>query len=1658
MKYSYKIFRILGKGALVLLVLFLFISILIQFPSVQTWVVQKITTNLSQTLATKVEIEKVNIKFFKTVSLQNIYIEDQQQDTLVFAEELDASIGLFSIIQGAIHLDQISLKNAKINIHRSLDDSLFNYQFIVDAFSKSDTQEQKKKSDGNGWDFSVENVLLQNVKMNVDDRSTNLELNADVGELLVGFETIDLKGQHLAFQEIALTNSWVDIKISQEEQDGLTQSQASKKDTASIKFPYVGWDFEVEKFEINNSELSIVNSKSKKTNTQLDVNNLALDIKKTSLEKFIWHENNLGAKIKTIEIKEKSGFNITDFSTSLQATPQKIFVENLKITTPVSQIQNTTELRFENFPSLINDFNNTIFAIDFSETKIASDDLKYLIAALGDLPLVDLSKNKYLQLKGKVVGTLNDFNAQQVDVEVENALRLRVEGMVRNITQPENMVFDLGLKELSTSHQKLSSIFKDVQLPEGLKQFGKFDLQGKLKGQVNNVDVEKLTLVTEANTGFGITGNIMGLPKIEDMILDLNIENVFTVADDIDGFVAADLPLILDTLGKISYHGNFKGSLTEFNLNGQLLTALGGLESDIFMDFNQDYSSAKYQGNLKLNEFQLGKFLGDSLEVGEVTLNADLEGEGFDLDSINSEVKVEVEKIEYLDYEYKNIFVDGLLREGVFNGALDLNDPNATLDFDGKISFKEEKPVYNFTMLVDTINLKELNMVQNSLGFHAQLNMDFQGDNLEDFEGRMSFQEIRINNQGEQFRTDSLEINAERVNPTQRSLTILSSFLSGEVKGNYNFRALPNMLISYFDDHYTLDNFLPKEKIIDAPEFIQKTQDFTFDFKIKDITPIGIFIPQLKQVDEASFTGKVDAENDKVYFDFATGKVVYDEVEFGNVKWEIIGDQNQIESQLLVSEIETSVGIKISQINLENSILNDSIYFAGQVKNDTIAQLLTFGANMSSKGDKNRIRLNPNIIINNNAWKIDPSNFLDFNTQSIEIDQLIFNNQKQFFGVQSLVENTEHSVAPINFSFQDFQIKELSKIANVENVNFEGLLNGNLKVIDVFENLHFNADLEIPEVVLNEESIGTLIIDLEQLMGGEKIDVNILLKGGANDVAIKGNYDIKQTEYHVSTNIASLQFRLIDPLMVGILKESEGKINGAFTLDGNPNQLEILGELNLDQVSTTIEFSKTRYTINEGQIKFDQKSIDLGTLLLVDQRGDQATLSGKLNHDFFSDLTLDLEMNTDQFTFLNTEASDNELFFGKLFLHASATITGPLETPLVEVTAKTLENSILSVSAFAEEENLLEEDFIIFGNPTTLASKEQNDSKNIYEIQNTFPADIRLNLELTDDAIFRVIVDPLTGDQLEAKGNAALLINMLPTGEMTIFGNYIIQSGQYDFSYTDIFKRNFAIEKGSSVNFNGDLFDARFNVTAKHIVEATPFDLIRNEATIDDDDLAEAQERQKVEVLMKMDGNILKPALTFDLQLPDSEATVINSEVQRKLVELRNDPNELNKQVFGLLIFRGFIVSSGGASFGSTGEAVFLGNMSQFISNQLNQLADKYIKGVKVNFDVKSYQSQYANDGAGANVTELGVGVTKEINDRLSLKAGGNIDVNSNEEAIDFSQIAGDFVLEYKLTDSGNYLLKVFRRSDYDTLREENSVKTGIGISINKSFGGVKKN
>lgn len=1660
MKYFHKILKILGKVAIALLALFLLVYVVIQFPTVQTWVVQKVTTNLSKTLATKVEIGSVNIKFLKTVSLQNIYIEDQQQDTLIYAQELDASIGLLSFFDRKIYLNQITLNQANVNLNRPADDSLFNFNFLLDAFSTDEPEVEADSTASNAWEFRIGNILLQKVDFSMKDDYAGMDLETRVGEFVVNLEVMDLKNQRLDFQNIDLENSLVNIAMSKPSDLQIANSQRVTNDSSTLVFPYVGWDLIAENFSINDSDILIKNKNAKKSASPLDVNDLALKDIKLKIEDFIWNQENISANIKTIQIQEKSGLTLNDFKANLVVTPQRIAIGNMQANTPTSRIHNTTFIEFDNFGELSNDFSNIIFTTNFSKSKIASSDLNYVVGALRELPVIDLTTNRFVQLNGMISGTLNDFTAEQIEVEIEDALVLKVNGIVKNVLESKKMKFDLNLKELSTSYERLNSILKGVELPTGLQKFGVFNLQGEMEGKIAAVNVNHLRLQTDANTGFDLTGKIVGLPDVKKVKMDLNIQNIFTVADDLNGFVENGLPPMLDTLGKVSYQGKFNGSLSTFDLNGKLSTDLGILESDIFMNFNEDYSSADYKGDIRLNVFQLGRLLGDSLQVGEVTLNAELKGEGFAIDSLNAELKVNVENLEYSDYTYKNILVDGLLQQGVFIGKLDLKDPNATIDFDGKVSFTQDQPIYQFNMLVDTLNLEKLNLTEDQLSFHAKLDMNFSGRNIEDFDGKMALTEIAINNNGEKFNTGSLEINSFRKSANERNLTIQSSFLSGEVKGDYDFEELPNLIFAYINEYYPLDNFLSKEQTLMDFKDIQKPQIFDFFFELKDIRPINIFVPQLSYLENARLLGDFNSKERNLNISLGAEKILYDEIRIESVGWKFEGNLNELANRLIINQVDDPSGGSVSQVALNNKLFNDSMYFDLQVKNDTIEQLLNIAASLIPSVEGYRLEFEKEMMANNTVWQIDKDNFIEFNTNLLLINELIFSYEGQSLGIHSLTKNTNDAIPPINISFEDFQLREFSKLANIENVNFAGMLNGDLKIIDPFENLYYTADLTIPDMSLNGEPIGSLNVDLAQPVNSRNVNVKVLLQGSENNLEVVGDYHIETTQYDVTANIPSLQLRLIDPFMVGIFGQSKGTVNGKFSLTGTPDQPKILGTINLNQVSTIIDFSKTRYAINEGQIKINNQEINLGTITLNDRRNDKAVLSGKVTHDFFSNLKLDLSMSTNRFTFLNTELTDNDLFYGKLFLNANASIRGVVENPLIEVRAKTLEGSELNVSAFSEEDSFLEENFIIFGNPKTYEDEREDSTQVAYEIQNAFPAEIRLNLELTDAAIFRVIVDPVTGDQLEARGNSSLLINLLPSGEVSIFGNYVIQSGKYRFSYTDVIKRNFEIVQGSSVEFNGDPLNARFNVTAKYTAKATPFDLIKNETTLNSSGVSAAQKRQKVEVLMKMNGNIAGPELTFDLALPEAEGTIVDSEIQRKLSELRNDPNELNKQVFGLLLFEGFIVSSGGADFGSTGSAVVLGSVSNFVSKQLNQLADKYIKGVQINFDVSSYQSEYANQGEGGNVTELGVGVTKEINDRLSIKAGGNVDLNpnSNSESSGFSQIAGDFVLEYKLTQSGDYLLKVFRRSDYDVLNKENAVKTGVGISASKSFGGVKKN
>ncbi|MBP6401750.1 MAG: hypothetical protein KA492_04410, partial [Bacteroidia bacterium] len=83
----------------------------LQFDSSQTWIARRLASYLSGELHTKITIDRVSIQFVQSVNLEGVYIEDQQQDTLLYAKKISLTFKDLSTEKRILAIDKLSLDN-----------------------------------------------------------------------------------------------------------------------------------------------------------------------------------------------------------------------------------------------------------------------------------------------------------------------------------------------------------------------------------------------------------------------------------------------------------------------------------------------------------------------------------------------------------------------------------------------------------------------------------------------------------------------------------------------------------------------------------------------------------------------------------------------------------------------------------------------------------------------------------------------------------------------------------------------------------------------------------------------------------------------------------------------------------------------------------------------------------------------------------------------------------------------------------------------------------------------------------------------------------------------------------------------------------------------------------------------------------------------------------------------------------------------------------------------------------------------------------------------------------------------------------------------------------------------------------------------------------
>lgn len=268
--------------------------------------------------------------------------------------------------------------------------------------------------------------------------------------------------------------------------------------------------------------------------------------------------------------------------------------------------------------------------------------------------------------------------------------------------------------------------------------------------------------------------------------------------------------------------------------------------------------------------------------------------------------------------------------------------------------------------------------------------------------------------------------------------------------------------------------------------------------------------------------------------------------------------------------------------------------------------------------------------------------------------------------------------------------------------------------------------------------------------------------------------------------------------------------------------------------------------------------------------------------------------------------------------------------------------------------------------------------------------------------------------------------------------------------------RRFTIKPGGSITWRGDPTDATLNVTAIYEVETSAAPLMA--AVTSGQDVSVTGKYQQVLpflVYLNVDGELLKPELSFDLDMPEDEQGSLGGAVYGRVQQLNEQEAALNKQVFSLLALNRFFPDSG--SDGSAGGTAALArnNVNKVLSGQLNAFSDKVFgkTGFEVDFDLDSF-TDYQGDGP-QDRTQLNINAKKKLfDDRLVVTAGSAVDVEGSAQAgQEQTPIIGNVSLEYLLTQDGIYRLRGgYRKNEYENVIDGQLIVTGLALIFNREF------
>ncbi len=1169
-------------------------------------------------------------------------------------------------------------------------------------------------------------------------------------------------------------------------------------------------------------------------------------------------------------------------------------------------------------------------------------------------------------------------------------------------------------------------------------------------GYINQMRLHKLYLYANNKIDIRLNGSLDNISTLDKAFMKVDIQNADLTPDGTN-FLLENLGVDkfsnkpwAKNIGDINFNGYMSGLISNIYAKGYLTSDVGKLFMDLRLKSNKALKELSIEGSVKSNNIQISKVTNNLEGLDNLAFELDVEGRTKNSRLVSSAIVGNINTFDFKKYTYKNLSINTKSKGNLFEGAIYLLDPNGKVEINGDANFDGDNSFFNFTSRIKNINLNRLNLTQkyDSALVSINLKADFTGNRFDNATGLISLDSISFSSADGSFVVPEINLVALN-NQAPQEIIIGSNIINGNINGKFLFKYLTEEL------HHAVGVSLPIFAKNSNDKLVNRGYNhFDFKFEIDSTQQITKLLKLPFTLEEkTTIDGYINSktENFKLAINIPSCSLGKVRLEGGSLYLSKPNEDIRLRlhaRRLNKSNQPTAITIQASSkdgqllsnldwSNITNPTFSGKVVTTTAFERDSLNQISS-----KTRFDKS------NIIIKDSIWHISPS-LISYNNKSLDVDSFKLSHNDRYLLLNGKLSNDKADTLALNL--QEMDLDYIFDLVNKDFIRFGGVGTGEF-LIALENNLpKIKTDsLIVDNFTYNQALLGRLKL----LSKWDASNMGILMDGqltypGYDPTLINGGVFLGQDSLYLNFKANHTNIEFIRLWTDKIIRDIRGYAYGDLTLFGKFKEINLVGEAYGQDVSLGIDYLNTRYSFSDS-IKFGLDGIKINNLTIKDSRGTEATVNGGLYHRSFKDLRYDIRINIpdgEPFQAFNLTEKINPLFWGSIYASGSAHIYGNTERTDIDVTARSSAKSkfyfSLNSEATANDYKFIEFNNIDYVAPTDKPKKEKAIVAPIPETDHELR--VNLQMEATPDVEINLIMDPATGDVISGVGSGNIRVEYDPKNDFKMYGGYTIEKGSYYFNLQDVIMRDFKINEGSTVSFQGDPLNARLGIEAIYQVTANLTDL--------DESFATSKELSRpnvpVECILNIDGDMLRPDLSFDINLP-----TVSSDIDRQVKSIIGTEDMMNKQILYLLVLNKFLTpdftNSGTQNRFNDLSSVASSTLSSQLNNLLGQISDNWNIGTNIRSDKGDFSD-----------VEVELALSSQLlNNRLLLN--GNFGYRDNNDAN--TSFIGDFDLAYILNRSRTLRLKAYNHYNDRNYSIKSALTTqGVGLIFKKDFSNIQQ-